>query len=222
MLHADLWGTERELTLDAGFARLWENPARRDELRELLDVLDDLAMFRGRCGSRSRSPCPSTAAYTRDEVLAATGISQPERPLPATRGCQVRRRLQMRPLPLHDHEERAPLLAEHDVPGLRDLAAAHPLGVAEHNDRTLSHRSALHPPRQQGSNVLLVRPRDAGRSCLHVPRHGPLRQPCGRAPDGGDVGTGRHRSPSRCSRWRGSPPADPARCRIRGRCPPRW
>ncbi len=83
------WGTERDLTLDAGFARLWENPARRDELGELLDVLDDLADVVPR-PLRLTLPIPLSVhcRYTRDEVLAATGISQPERPYPLREGVK--------------------------------------------------------------------------------------------------------------------------------------
>ena len=89
MLHADLWGTEAGLSLDAGFARLWENPARRDELRELLDVLDDLADVVPR-PLRLPLPIPLSVhcRYTRDEVLQATGISQPERPYPLREGVK--------------------------------------------------------------------------------------------------------------------------------------
>ena len=88
MLHFDLWGTnERSLTLDAGLERLWASPAHRDELRELIDVLDDLAEVVPRpLGIPQPIPLAVHCRYTRDEALAATGISRAEKPRPLREG----------------------------------------------------------------------------------------------------------------------------------------
>jgi len=142
MLHMDLWSAERGLGLDDGFRRLWANPARRDELRELLDVLDAQADVVPRA-LRLALPIPLSVHchYTRDGGLVRRAA------VPTARGSEVRRGLQLRPLPLHDHQERAPLLAEHHVPRLRNLPAADPLGIAEHYDRAVTNGAALHPSR---------------------------------------------------------------------------
>ena len=82
-------GGREGLELDAGFARLWQNPARRDELSELLGVLDDQAEVVPRA---LRLPLPIPLAvhsrYSRDEVLAATGVSSAARPFPLREGVK--------------------------------------------------------------------------------------------------------------------------------------
>ena len=89
MLHMAVWSAERGLGLDEGFTRLWANPARRDELRELLDVLDAQADVVPRA-LRLTLPIPLSVHchYTRDEVLAATGVSSAERPYPMREGVK--------------------------------------------------------------------------------------------------------------------------------------
>ena len=95
MLHFDLWGTS---TADAsrpprsGLRDSGRNPARLDELRELLAVLDDRAdVVPPTCACRCRSRSPSTAATRRDEALAAVGVSVAEQPRPSRRGVRRRR-----------------------------------------------------------------------------------------------------------------------------------
>jgi superfamily II DNA or RNA helicase len=88
MLHFDLWGsTEKGLTLDAGLARLWANPARRDELAELIEVLDGRADVVPRA-LRIPQPIPLAVhcRYTRDEALAAIGASTADAPRPLREG----------------------------------------------------------------------------------------------------------------------------------------
>ncbi len=88
MLHFDLWGsTEKDLTLDAGLARLWANPARRDELGELIEVLDERADVVPRA-LRIPQPIPLSvhSRYTRDEALAAIGASRADKPRPLREG----------------------------------------------------------------------------------------------------------------------------------------
>ena len=89
MLHMDLWSGERDLGLDAGFERLWRNPARREELRELLDALDEGANVVPRALNLPLPiPLSVHCQYTRDEILAATGVSTPERAYPLREGVK--------------------------------------------------------------------------------------------------------------------------------------
>lgn len=90
MLHFDLWGVrEPGLDLTAGFERLWCNPARLGELRELIEVLDDRADVVPR-PLRLTLPIPLAVHchYTRDEALAATGVSIAEKPYPLREGVK--------------------------------------------------------------------------------------------------------------------------------------
>ena len=88
MLHFDLWGADREIgDLRASLARLWANPGRREELLEIVDLLDDRADVVPR---PLRLPLPIPLAvhcrYTRDEALAAVGASRVEAPRPLREG----------------------------------------------------------------------------------------------------------------------------------------
>jgi hypothetical protein len=88
MLHFDLWGTnERELSLGSGLRRLRANPARREELRELVEVLDERADVVPR-DVRLTQPIPLAVhcRYTRDEALAAVGASRADKPRPLREG----------------------------------------------------------------------------------------------------------------------------------------
>ncbi|WP_217914016.1 DUF3427 domain-containing protein [Miltoncostaea marina] len=88
MLHFDLWGTsERGATLDEGFERLWRNPARRHELSELIEALEERANVVPR-ELRLTQPVPLSVHchYTRDEALAAIGASRAEKPRPLREG----------------------------------------------------------------------------------------------------------------------------------------
>lgn len=77
-----VWG-DQERDLAAAVARLRQQPAVRDELRELLQILDDLASHRtypiagdlpdSQRASFANVPLQIHARYTRDEVLAAIG-----------------------------------------------------------------------------------------------------------------------------------------------------
>ncbi len=88
MLHLDLWGiNEKELALDAGFARFWADPARRHELRELIDVLDQrAAAVPGRTLLPPPNPLRVHCRYTTAEALAAVGVSRAEKPRPFREG----------------------------------------------------------------------------------------------------------------------------------------
>jgi hypothetical protein len=82
MLHFDLWtARERDLSLDEGLRRLWAEPAVREELRELIGVLEYQADVVPR-PLRVALPIPLWvhARYTRDEALAAVGAGTAERP----------------------------------------------------------------------------------------------------------------------------------------------
>lgn len=79
MLHHRLWGNAAPVgDVAAGFARLWAEPARRDELLEVLAIL------RGRIprvapalAVATPTPLHVHARYSRDEALAAFGLANP-------------------------------------------------------------------------------------------------------------------------------------------------
>ena len=130
------------------FAALWREEAVRAELVELLDVLD--------ARSRTRStpsllppeiPLTLHARYSRQEVIAALGFGDGVKPKVTQGGIlwvpqAAERRLLRRPA-----QGRARLLADDDVPRLRDQSRAFPLGVAIAADTAAADRSALHQPR---------------------------------------------------------------------------
>jgi superfamily II DNA or RNA helicase len=79
MLHFALWGSDASPDeLEAGLARLAAEPARAAELAELLDVLADrrrritIPLQPG-----GRIPLHAHARYSRDEALAAFGVTNP-------------------------------------------------------------------------------------------------------------------------------------------------
>jgi superfamily II DNA or RNA helicase len=87
MLHFDLWSRERDLNFDAGLARLWANPARKEELGELIDVLDERADVVPRSLRIAQAiPLAVHCRYRRDEALAAIGASRAEKPRPLREG----------------------------------------------------------------------------------------------------------------------------------------
>jgi hypothetical protein len=82
MLHADLWGTNKTAgTLAASLERLWQHDAIRDELRQLLELLDDLSpRSPSRADLGEDVPLWVHTRYTRNEVLAAFGVWDLVRP----------------------------------------------------------------------------------------------------------------------------------------------
>jgi hypothetical protein len=82
MLHFDLWGRDRELgSLDAGLERFWQHAELRDELIQLLAVLEDRSTtIPVEAGLDDRVPLWAHQRYTRDEVLAAFGDASAEHP----------------------------------------------------------------------------------------------------------------------------------------------
>jgi hypothetical protein len=82
MLHCDLWGTDKTAaTLAASLDRFWRHDAIRDELRQLLELLDDLSPRSPlRADLNENVPLWVHARYTRYEVLAAFGMWNVARP----------------------------------------------------------------------------------------------------------------------------------------------
>ena len=78
MLHFSLWGSDESVAkADEGFARL-RRSARREEILELADVLDDRrSRVTHPLGEHPNVPLEVHARYTRDEIAAAFGEMNP-------------------------------------------------------------------------------------------------------------------------------------------------
>jgi superfamily II DNA or RNA helicase/HKD family nuclease len=76
MLHFDLWGVNNAFdSLDEGFARFWRHRSVRDELLDLLGILDRQSATVAKPLALSPGVALSAhARYSRDEVLAAFGL----------------------------------------------------------------------------------------------------------------------------------------------------
>jgi len=79
MLHFSLWGAnEPPSTMAAGFERLWSNPARQNELRQLASALPDrIRRVTRPVDAGGRVPLHVHARYSRDEALAAFRVDNP-------------------------------------------------------------------------------------------------------------------------------------------------
>ncbi len=82
MLHFDLWGPTRVAEgLEFWFARFWSHDAWRAELEQLLEVIaQDVAFESFPLAGFPDVPLQIHGRYTRDEILAALGISGPDAP----------------------------------------------------------------------------------------------------------------------------------------------
>ena len=82
MLHFDLWGaTTATDSLQASLAKFWSHAALRGELVELLRVIgQDVPFVTIPLAGFPDVPLQIHERYTRDEILAALGISTPESP----------------------------------------------------------------------------------------------------------------------------------------------
>ncbi len=82
MLHFDLWGATRVTeSLASWLVRFWSHGALRAELEQLLQVIgQDVAYVSFPLAGFSGVPLQIHGRYTRDEILAALGISNPDSP----------------------------------------------------------------------------------------------------------------------------------------------
>jgi superfamily II DNA or RNA helicase/HKD family nuclease len=82
MLHYDLWGTRRIFpSLEASLQAFWTHEPARQELHELLSVLDARSTALARPSNLAPEiPLHVHAAYSRDEILGAYGEGSPARP----------------------------------------------------------------------------------------------------------------------------------------------
>ena len=82
MLHYDLWGTRRTFAdLDASLKSFWRHESVRQELYELLGVLDaDSTTLTQPSNLAPEIPLHAHATYSRDEILGAYGQGSPARP----------------------------------------------------------------------------------------------------------------------------------------------
>src|ERR1700693_6217992 len=82
MLHFDLWGATRVGEgLEFWLGRFWSHSALRAELEQLLEVIgQDVAFVSFPLAGFSDVPLQIHGRYTRDEILAALGISNPDAP----------------------------------------------------------------------------------------------------------------------------------------------
>ncbi len=88
MLHFSLWGWNEPLSqLNPGLERLWAEPARRDELLELTEVLHDrISRITVPVDPGGSLPLQVHARYSLAELLAAFGVTNPA----ASRGTGVK------------------------------------------------------------------------------------------------------------------------------------
>jgi len=79
MLHFSLWGSsERMRNIDDGVQKLLANPARRDEIAEIVPLLRErIQRVTKPMDVKGRVPLHLHAQYRRDEVLAAFGVDNP-------------------------------------------------------------------------------------------------------------------------------------------------
>jgi hypothetical protein len=79
MLHFSLWGAGSSLDqLPDGFRRLWDNPGRLQELREVADLLQRrIHRITRPVDAEASVPLQIHARYSRDEALAAFGVGNP-------------------------------------------------------------------------------------------------------------------------------------------------
>jgi superfamily II DNA or RNA helicase len=78
MLHASIDGRLPLSALERNVARLWQNPARRDELLDITDVLyARLHRITPVLNEEEHIPLHLHATYTKDEILAAYGMEKP-------------------------------------------------------------------------------------------------------------------------------------------------
>jgi hypothetical protein len=81
MLHFDLWGSAHAESLEQSLARFWSNHALRDELAQMLQIVgQDVAFVSFPLEEYPEIPLRVHERYTRDEILAALGVSRPEKP----------------------------------------------------------------------------------------------------------------------------------------------
>lgn len=90
MLHFDLWGRDRGIgTLDTGLERFWQHADLRQELIELLAVLEEKSTTVPlQAGLDHSVPLWAHQRYTRDEVFAAFGDARAERPPTSREGVR--------------------------------------------------------------------------------------------------------------------------------------
>jgi superfamily II DNA or RNA helicase len=78
MLHASIDSSLPLSALERNVARLWQNPARRDELLDITDVLyARLHRITPVLNEAEHIPLHLHATYTKDEILAAYGMEKP-------------------------------------------------------------------------------------------------------------------------------------------------
>jgi hypothetical protein len=78
MFHASIDSGQPLSSLERNLARLWHNPARRDELLEITNVLTArLHRITSVLDGAGHVPLYLHATYTRDEILAAYGVPKP-------------------------------------------------------------------------------------------------------------------------------------------------
>ena len=89
MLHYDLWQKSRDFAdLQASMNRLWQNPAEREEIVELLGLLGERSETADiDVGLSVDVPLRGHQRYQRLEVLGAMGIGSPSQPSRSGRAC---------------------------------------------------------------------------------------------------------------------------------------
>ena len=176
MLALGLFGRRHRFGgLEAALRALRENAAVRDELVQLLEVLDDASEAAPRpLGILPGVPLAVHARYTRDEALVALGDGSFEKPPTSREGVRWIEDISTDVFFVTLRKTERRVLAVDALPRLRDRPAAIPLGVAEHDERRQPDRPPLPPPAPRRHECPAIRTREPdarkrGRRPVHVP-----------------------------------------------------
>ena len=162
MLHYDLWGTRRTFPdLDASLGAFWRHAAVREELVELLGVLDERSATLTRPSNLAPEiPLHVHARYTRDEILGAYGEGSPAKPPQFREGVRhiaVRRNRLLLVTLKKAERDYSPTTLYQDY-AISPVAV--PLGVPVDAERGVADDPALRAARRTWPHHRAVRPRE--------------------------------------------------------------
>ena len=138
-------GTSPSTSIDDGLRRLWANPARSEELLEVVGVLRE-QIRRSRARPRPARTCRSTFMLGTASPSCSPRSACRTRLRRVVQACKWVEAEQRRRLLVQPSQDREALLPHDDVRRPCDQPVALPVGVAERDLGSLEDRAALHPP----------------------------------------------------------------------------